>query len=304
MRTDVALKPYNFIMRIIFTFLSICALFSACQTEGPIPAYIRANRPVLQTDYATEGSASHKINSLYVYVDGQLIGIRDFQGDSLVLPSIYSGQQEVRFAPAVNDNGSVINKTFYPFYTTYIELRNLVPGQTAVFNPFFTYKPNASFGFKEDFEGTGTLLGKDLDNDPITNVAIVTSNPRDASLPGEIKSGLIQVDTAHRLAKFSTSVGYGIPSSSSNVYLELDYRCTNSFTVGLRPILGSNPPYDLSHILIAPKDNWNKIYLNITNLVKSVNANSFEIFFNVQLDRLENIRGEVQLDNIKLVYFP
>jgi hypothetical protein len=290
-------------MRIIFYFC-LAIFFTSCETEGPIPAYIKANRSVLITDPFTEGSNSAKINNLYMFVDNQMIGVRDYQDDSLVLPSIYTGLREITIVPAIYDDGSVLKRVPYPFYTSYIESLNLIPGRTTALNPIFRYRTNTSFGFIEDFENVGSLLGKDLDNDPATNLNIVSTNPRDPALPNEVHSGLIQVDTGHTIAKFSTSISYPIPISSTAVYIEMDYRCTNSFTVGLRKFRGGDPPIELSHIIVAPKENWNKIYLNITNLVKVSPADTYELLFLMQLDNPAKIRGELQLDNVKLLYFP
>ena len=101
--------------------------------------------------------------------------------------------------------------------------------------------------------------------------------------------------------EIATEELFNLPQEGANVYLELDYRCNTRFLVG---IFANFTIFSITERYngLYPKDDWNKIYIDLTSSVsESVGAESFKIFFGMKRDFSidENI---VDLDNIRIVY--
>lgn len=81
----------------------------------------------------------------------------------------------------------------------------------------------------------------------------------------------------------------------------MNYRCTNTFTVGIVAI-GADNLIQSPILNLSPTDKWNKIYINLTPNVSSTTTGlKFQIFLGALLD--ENLeQGTIWLDNLKLVY--
>ena len=60
----------------------------------------------------------------------------------------------------------------------------------------------------------------------------------------------------------SQTPAYGI-GENENVFLELDYKCNQPFDIWLRA--NQSPNFLSSYIVtLAPKEDWNKIYINLS----------------------------------------
>ena len=98
-----------------------------------------------------------------------------------------------------------------------------------------------------------------------------------------------------------SNTSYVLPTGGAPVYLEFDYKCNHTFTVGIYghtktsssiiPLLGVNPT-----------NTWNKMYAYLTPGVSSIsNATDFSIYFAMFND--EGADGvELLIDNVKLIY--
>ena len=92
-----------------------------------------------------------------------------------------------------------------------------------------------------------------------------------------------------------------LPKSGAPVFLELDYKCNTEFLVGMY----ANNPQSVERkdlLWVNPKEEWNKIYINLTPIVsESINATSLSVF--IRMEREFNIiSNELSIKNIKLVY--
>ena len=90
------------------------------------------------------------------------------------------------------------------------------------------------------------------------------------------------------------------------MYLEIDYYNTNRITTGVLAINNDGSITDNTYIRLNPQTEnikWKKIYLDLREIVSaSTSANYFEFSFQSLLDTDESF-GEVNIDNIKAVYF-
>ena len=79
--------------------------------------------------------------------------------------------------------------------------------------------------------------------------------------------------------------------------MEINYKCNNSFEVGVLSG-GSNKNYKVS---VLPKDYWNKIYIELTQVVTSASTPYKVLFKATKNDSINN--AEIFLDNIKLIHY-
>ena len=70
----------------------------------------------LQTDVNTEGSAAHKITTVWVQVDGAYAGVFELPA---IFPVLASGSTEIRIQAGINENGTRATRLAYPFYEVF-----------------------------------------------------------------------------------------------------------------------------------------------------------------------------------------
>jgi hypothetical protein len=97
---------------------------------------------------------------------------------------------------------------------------------------------------------------------------------------------------------------FELPKGGKNVYVELNYKTTVPFTVGVyayRPSGIEQKPT----ATVLPKDEWNKIYINLmTEVSGTPDAESFKLFIGSKKSVANGKTDSIFLDNIKLVYRP
>jgi hypothetical protein len=85
------------------------------------------------------------------------------------------------------------------------------------------------------------------------------------------------------------------------VYLEIDYKSSTEFLVGMY-INYSQDVVRRDLLWVTPKQEWNKIYINLTQTVsESIGAESFKVFLNMRRNE-PSLSEEVNFDNIKILY--
>ena len=72
-----------------------------------------------------------------------------------------------------------------------------------------------------------------------------------------------------------------LPQQGAPVYLEIDYKSSTEFLVGMY-INYSQDVVKRELLWVTPKQDWNKIYINLTSTVsESIGAVSFKVFINI-----------------------
>ncbi len=277
----------------LLPLLLLAALSGGCERdEALLPAYLHLAGADLSTVYATQGSASHEIQDIWVFADQQLIGVNEMPA---TFPVLEDGPRELVLRPGVLLNGQFDNHIVYPFYSEVRTTHPFVPGQIDTLRPTFAYNASARFAFVEGFDGVGTILSDELDSNPATNVAISTESPMEGSL------GKITVTTANQLCRVGTSQRFALPTDNRPVFLEMNYRCDIPFTVGITAHAGALFESQ-SKITLNVRPDWNKIYIEFTPEVSLYNAPEYSIFLQALLPAGET-EGNVWIDNVKLIYY-
>ena len=282
-----------------FLVLAIFLLaLSSCELINPdegIPSYIQIDTITLSTDYAAEGSASHKITDAWVYVDDELVGAYELPA---TIPVLNSGSHKITINAGIKMNGIAATRIPYPFYESYEVTTDLFPDSAISLEPNVNYYSSTTFAWKEDFESPGYTLEITSISDTILNRVSGTADVFEGN-----SSGLFSMlNPPHILFECKTINEYALPKGGTPVFLELNYKCNNTFRIGIFANEAGLSTQVPQTILINKSENWNKIYVNLTNEVSLfVNAINYNIYFGVIPDE-GNPEPIVYVDNIKLIY--
>lgn len=266
----------------------------------PLPAYIYVE-PIEFTIENTlrQGTGNQKITEGWISIDGEFLGA--YQLPALV-PILKEGNQNILIEAGIKDNGISTLPEIYPFFNAFAQTIALEPTTVDTIRPKIAYREDVSFGFLENYEQSSTFFTDDLDGNPNTTINVVTNGAFEGN-----RSGFIQLDKTNNILDIATDVNrrFGnLQAKNPSVYLELHYKTDVEIAFGLigYPDNTSAIPERQYGPVLLPKKEWNKVYLNLSEIAFLIKANSYQItFFAVLPSDLE--KGEIWLDNIKLLYF-
>lgn len=289
---------FKYFVLSVFTLL-VVAMLPSCEVINPeegIPSYIRIDTITLSTNYTVEGTTSHKITDAWVYVDDQLIGTYELPA---IIPVLKSGSHDILINAGIKMNGISATRIPYPFYAPFEITTELFSDSIITLQPNVNYYPNTTFVWKEDFESPGYTLETTDNSDTSINRVSNSANVFEGT-----SSGLfVMRNPPQLLFECKTINEYPLPKGGTPVFLELNYKCNNHFSIGIfANEAGGSITQVPQTIQINPSENWNKIYVNLTNEVSLFStAINYNIYFGV-IPLLENPQPEVYVDNIKLIY--
>ena len=265
-------------------YLFLILIFLACEkqeSEG-IPAYLEIEQINLNNQNET-----HNISDAWVYINDQLQGVYELPAK---FPVLESGTQTVRVRAGIKDNGIASSRIPYPFYGSYIEEVNFIENEKITVTPTVEYQNLNPNYLNEDFEDNSTQVDTTLQSEvDFTKITEFGNSYLYASLTDSFFTFQVSTDAIEDL-----------PQAGAPVYLELDYKCNTTFLVGVYVNYPLVVRKDL--LFINPKEDWNKIYINLTGTIsESINAPSFSIFVEMMRD-FDQTENEIYLDNFKIVY--
>lgn len=270
-------------------------MFISCNIinpADPVPSYLKIDGVTLNTTNATEGSNSNKIVDAWAYAGGQDLGVYNLPA---LFPVLASGPTQIIISPGIEDNGIAASRTIYPFYFPDTQTIDLQPKIIYPLHPVFKYRPGTVFSFIEDFE-SGNIFNR-IDGD--TTLTRIVSSPDIFEGAG---CGKIFLDSLHTYTEVETANAYIISTNVTNpIYLELNYKCTQPFQVGIMAHKGTEfiRYYNWT---INPKAEWNKIYLNMTDDIRQLAADDYRILIKATYDVTVKPDAGIFFDNIKLVH--
>ena len=266
------------------TYLLTIVIISSCQKEDAvgIPTYIKIDDIAL-----IEDDANSNITDAWVYVNDQLQGVYELPAK---FPVLEEEIQNVRIKAGIKVNGIASGRIAYPFYSSYYEDITFTPNETKTINPTVSYLDSIDF-FLEDFEGTGV----NIEISAISDTSILML------VDGDNHYGAGILSDSLFIFEISTDEIKDLPQAGAPVFLELDYKSNTQFLVGVYV----NYPQSVIQkdlLWINPKQEWNKIYVNLTTTIsEGINASSFKVFIGMRRD-FELEKNELYFDNLKVVY--
>jgi hypothetical protein len=292
----------------IYIFFAGLLLFAGCdREEEPVPAYLTVQPFELKaTNPAAHGSISEKIaNASMFLLNDDLKESRSLGNVALPanIPVLTEGEWKLNIDPVIKANGNSYFLQAYPFYERFITTVNFQPNEDVTVKPVTTYKDDCVFEFIEDFEGAGHLFTIDRDDNPKTFL----ESSKDDVFEGEF-SGKILLDTANYVFVATTNTLYQLTfDQGGKFFMEVNYKTPVPLEFGLIAIDNQGVESPNFEFVVLPKDEWNKIYFDMTDLVATSSANRFVFAIRAGIP-FENKqftldKAEIFLDNIKLVHF-
>lgn len=290
----------NKILRL--TILFIPFLISCEGKRETLPAYITI--PSIDFKYdniSTIGNGGTSITDVWVYDNANLLGVFELPATVAVATS---GVHDITVSAGIKLNGISATREPYPFYQRWISSLDLVPLDTVTLAPIVSYYPETGISFKEEFEN---IVIK-VDTIPISDVALVRTIT-ESSDPNYVDKhvGLATINDANKGFKALTKELFSVPTASSlPIYLELDYKCNQEFTVAAlvqTPGQGTieSPVITLRSTVKNGVMEWKHIYIDLTDYFSGqVNASGFGFSFTAYYNSI-NTEGYIYLDNTKVV---
>lgn len=275
--------------------LVACLLSVGCQDdlERP-PAFVTIEGFELNTPGI--GGTTEAISEVWVFTGNAYVGAFRLPARIPIYDAV--GVTQLRLQPGVRRNGISAQPEIYEFYTPAERVVELRPGETIELGTLpVTYRNDVQFGFIESFEENTSRVFID----PLQgNAALQASddNPRSGGF-----SGKLTLTADDPVVTLGTVQRY--PNLLANrplVWLEVDFRSDVPVVWGVAGTASDGIPVQLADPTSAPRNDWTKIYFDLTEIVNQANADPLQIFFSAGLPGGVE-EADVFLDNIRLLYF-
>jgi hypothetical protein len=269
-----------------------CELFDKPEQ---IPSYIHIDSiPLIDNINIDEGSLSSKIVDAWIYIDDQLLGAFELP---CTVPVLMSGSQKIRVFAGIYLNGVKTTRVDYPFFTVWEKEVTLVPDSVVTLNPVVSYDGQIKLPFNETFELGGALL----EDDKKSLTSMMKSTTPEEVFEGASSGKVILNDTDSVYMGVSIEA-FKLPTAGGSVFLEMNYKTEANIVVGVYAIKASET-LCLEVAGVLPKDEWGKVYLNLSPVVyRNNDAIEFKIFIGSYLPSGVS-EAKVLIDNIKLIHY-
>ena len=147
----------NFYILFLFSFLFSCDKNTDIQE---IPSYINVSKVNLLTS-SVQGSNTHKITDIWVYVNDQFRGTFEIPA---TIPLLHKDSNNIRLFAGIKDNGISSTRVRYHFYKSSEYNIYLVEDSVINIEPTFIYTENCTIEH-ENFEGVGTNIDTTLNSE-------------------------------------------------------------------------------------------------------------------------------------------
>lgn len=284
-------------MKNYFILLFLLAGSQGCQylyePDAGMPAYIYVPGVTVSTTYALEGSSSHNVQDIWVYIDDEVQGIYQLPAR---IPILKQGEVKMRLNGGILLNGVSNTRAAYPHYAGFDTLINLVPGETDTIVPALRYNTAIEFVWKEDFE----LQGFTLRRNPQSDTTLIRTN--DTAYVFEGNSSLLAfVDNTRSFFICETNAAFSLIRDGSNQFIEINYRNNVPLSVGYIAYAPDGSSFEQPIVVLNPSDVWKKQYINLTPFIGGNSGYTYRIILAAIYNRNDGQIGQIQVDNLKLI---
>lgn len=235
------------------------------------------------------------ITDLQVSVDGVTLGL-------LRVPQNMAFNSENENAgiivlPAVQIDANKSNSIVYPMLEIIEEYVPRNPLYMDTMDLVFDYKEDVVFTLTEGFEDSN-LLNKDIDNNPNTNII----RSEDAAFEGGF-SGQMHLTKEEPIIHIGSEEKIIVDKVFKGIFLELTYKNEVELFVGWTAKNSSNEHVKKYKLYLTPKDDWNTVYVDLTDDYFGAKSSDIRLAFGAELDTVSNTVGDIFIDNVKLLYY-
>ncbi|MBK8054529.1 MAG: hypothetical protein IPK35_15010 [Saprospiraceae bacterium] len=279
-----------YILLILVMMIGSCTLVD---NEKPGVFYISLSDTKVKLPFS-HGDDTHKIREIWAFADGQIVGIFPLPAK---VPMIFTGKEtEITILAGIRNNGMLDQPAFYPFYKSINKIVKGEIGQIINIPLDFSYVETAKFPVNESFE-TNHCFTTDLDGKTKPEWAITSSTATTGS-----RSGMVTLTPTDNIFEMAcTNLIRKGENAKGKSYLELDYKGQGEIAVGLLKI-NSGLPKITYHLFIPANDNWNKIYVELTDQTSANDYSEYGVVMSIRKTG-NNPESKVYLDNIKHIHF-
>lgn len=247
-----------------------------------------------------QGTGSTNITDVWVYSTTDVIGVFPLPAVVPVLPQD-AAEGPVTLLAGIRESGISNSRAPYPFYTVVEHFPTEGPGRRDTLTPEIELVEGVRLLPVEDFENSNVF------GNVGSGEGMVRTDIPDAVFEGEY-AGVLQVNADAPLARVRTVEQEYSLQSGAPAFMELDYRCDQSFAVGL---MGYRDGIESKHLALvinatgAPGAvaEWNKLYVDLAPALNAQGtADHFEVYFECILEA-DRAAGTVGLDNVRILTY-
>ncbi len=285
-------------MRRLIGICLIWVFLVSCEEIAPsaeIPIFVKLEEVTL-TDLSGQ-----RINNPPGIRDVWVYDLQSFQGAyslSNTFPVLPPENGILRLEAGIFVDGLSSFRRAYPFLQpTEVEV-SVDPADTLRLRPNFRYFAASALEipFSESFEGGVSKLVTTI-SDPNSTRIIVTSED---SFTGSA-SGKVTFNSSQNLMFLQSNAFFPLPQGNAeDVFVEISYRNSVPFTVGLN-VVSNSGTQSLTHpVTYSGSDNWNTVFVYLTPLLDNVPLNSvFQLFISANSG---GSSGTIFLDNVRIIH--
>ncbi len=242
-----------------------------------------------------QGTAMNRITEVWVYANNKFLGAFT---PPVNIYYLESGPTTFNFKPGIRNNGILVDAITYPIFSDYSINLEAAPGAVFEVNPNTAYRPEATFSLNVDFEFNNPFTDNH-DTVAASNVLRSSVDVFEGDYAGQItmseEASFIEV--GHDLPLLN------LPKDGTPIYLEMRYKSEIEMSIGL---LGTNlggESFTNFFYLVNPKDEWNMLYIDLTELIQASDLPSYKILFrSLYPNNPTKEEYNIFLDNIKVVH--
>lgn len=281
---------------ILLFFIPALLSVIGCDLVNPdesVPTYVKIDAfDLVVNDPSVQGSDAHNITNVWMYYNNDLIGIYDLPCQ---VPVITEGAQgELALIPGITLNGLVALQPQYPFYRVDTMTLTSNPGGVTQVQPSTSYIPSAKFRHIEDFE-----VGNSYES--FVGGPYIRRTTDDNYVFEGAAAGVIELNAEDNYSESICKTGFPIGQGES--FLEINYKCSLPFEVGLYNTLNNGlEAYQYIFGVKASEDEWKKIYIELASYTGANQGSDYKVLIKTSLPE-GGTNGYVALDNIKVVSF-
>lgn len=243
---------------------------------------------------ATQGANTHLIKDVWVYANGDLLGV--FSPPTIIPVLSDTETTEFSIFAGIRNNGNNTTPYIYPMMSSIKLSETLVPGETITRDLTFVYRDDLYIDYIEGFEGA-LSFSIDADDDLETNIVKSSDDVRSG-----LYSGLIEVSEEHPKMEVESSFAFDTEKLLGTAYIELDYKSETDFVLGIQAS-SSTVTGSIDHIFVPRRDEWNKIYIDLTLILFEASIEDFSIYIRAVHDGASDETQKVYIDNLKYLYY-
>ncbi len=259
----------------LLTIFSVFIL-QGCEVINPAeeePAYLYIPSFSFQTSIS-QGTSSEAITEVWVYSNDQNLGVYELPAN---VPILSKGNNNIRIFAGIKSNGISNTRIRYPFYAPFDTTLTIEAFQRDTIIPSFAYYNLVEINEK-GFEGGNFFIQTGTNNGTFST----TNNPLQVFEGSRSGWGQLEAGMTKLYFKDDDNLNY---TAGDNVFLELNYSCNNTFSVGFITTTGGITSKNLA-LIINPTSSgdgltpvWKKIYIDFGFiLLQNPNAQFHELY--------------------------